>query len=52
VGKDDFLLEPNKKFVSWLEAQHVPHTWTISDGGHQWPVWRKYLGEFLPLLFR
>jgi enterochelin esterase family protein len=52
VGKNDFLLEQNKKFVGWLEAQHIPHTWTITEGAHEWPVWRRYLGEFLPLLFR
>ena len=52
VGKDDFLLEPNKKFVAWLDTHHVAHTWQISEGGHTWFVWRRNFAEFLPLLFR
>lgn len=52
VGRDDFLLEQNQTFIGWLEANRVPHVWKLTDGGHEWPVWRRYLGEFLPLLFR
>jgi enterochelin esterase-like enzyme len=52
VGRDDFLLESNQKFVAWLDAHHVAHTWQVSDGGHTWFVWRRNLAEFLPLLFR
>jgi enterochelin esterase family protein len=52
IGRDDFLLAQNKAFVGWLEAKQIPHTWNVTAGGHEWPVWRKYLGDFLPLLFR
>lgn len=52
IGKNDFLLEQNKTFVGWLETKQIPHTWQLTDGAHEWPVWRRYLGEFLPLLFR
>jgi enterochelin esterase-like enzyme len=52
VGKDDFLVEQNKTFVAWLEARQIPHTWNVTDGAHSWFVWRRYLAEFLPLIFR
>lgn len=52
IGKDDFLLEQNQTFIGWLESNHVPHVWKLTDGGHEWLVWRRYLGEFFPLLFR
>jgi enterochelin esterase family protein len=52
VGKDDSLLERNQKFHAWLESRHVPHEWHVTDGGHEWPVWRGYLAEFLERIFR
>jgi enterochelin esterase-like enzyme len=52
VGRKDFLLGPNEKFHAWLQEHHVRHGWMLSDGGHEWPVWRRYLGTFLPLLFK
>jgi enterochelin esterase family protein len=51
-GKSDFLLKRNEAFVAWLEEKKIDHTWRLSEGGHSWPVWRLYLSEFLPLLFR
>jgi enterochelin esterase family protein len=52
LGKDDFLLEENTKFHAWLDEKHVPHEWHVTDGGHEWPVWRGYLEEFLEKIFR
>jgi len=52
VGKDDFLLERNTKFHAWLEEKHVPHEWHVTEGAHEWPVWRGYLAEFLQKIFR
>jgi enterochelin esterase family protein len=52
VGKKDFLLGPNEKFDAWLRSKGIPHGWLVSEGGHEWPVWRQYLGTYLPLLFK
>jgi enterochelin esterase-like enzyme len=52
IGKDDFLLERNERFHQLLEAKGIRHTYKITDGNHSWPVWRKYLAEFAPLLFQ
>jgi enterochelin esterase-like enzyme len=51
-GKDDFLIERNQAFDAWLAEKGIDHTYRLTEGGHDWTVWRKYLAEFLPLLFQ
>jgi enterochelin esterase-like enzyme len=51
-GIEDSLLERNETFVAWLKEQSMQHTWHLTEGGHEWRVWRRYLTELLPLLFR
>jgi enterochelin esterase family protein len=51
-GKKDFLLEENQKFIDLLKTKGINHTVQITDGEHQWRVWRRYLNEFAPLLFK
>ena len=51
-GEDDFLLPRNKTFVQWLKKRNVAHDFAVTEGGHDWSVWRKYLAEFLRLLFK
>ena len=29
----------------------IRHEFQVTEGGHSWPVWRRYLAEFVPLLF-
>ncbi len=50
-GKDDRLIEPNRKFVEWLNAKKVKNTFVESPGAHTWPVWRRYLVEFSKQIF-
>jgi enterochelin esterase-like enzyme len=52
IGKDDFLLQRNKDFTALLDKQGVRYEWHLTDGGHAWPVWRGYLADFAPLLFK
>jgi len=49
-GKDDRLVEPNKKFVEWLNSKQIHNTWVETPGAHTWLVWRRYLGDFSQLL--
>jgi enterochelin esterase family protein len=49
-GKDDRLVEANRKFVEWLKSRGIRHTWQETAGAHTWPVWRRYLAEFARLL--
>lgn len=51
-GRDDFLLKDNQTLDAMLTAQQVHHTFVVSPGTHAWPVWRRYLAEFVPQLFR
>ncbi len=52
VGKADFLLARNRDFVKALDELKIRHTFQESEGSHAWGVWRGYLAEFLPLVFR
>jgi len=50
-GRKDFLFDRNQQFRRALDAQGVKYTAHITDGGHEWRLWRRYLNEILPLLF-
>lgn len=52
IGVDDFLYGLNKDFRADLDADGIPYIYYESDGGHEWKNWRKYLHQFLPLLFK
>ncbi len=52
IGKEDFLLEQNRSFVAWLKESGIKHHYLETEGAHSWSVWRRYLPEFLPLLFK
>lgn len=51
-GKDDFLLQRNKNFISLLDSCHIKYEWHLTEGAHTWPVWRNYLVDLAPKLFR
>ena len=51
-GKDDFLLSENEKLTALLKEKTVNYEWHLTEGDHSWPVWREYLAEFVPRLFR
>jgi enterochelin esterase-like enzyme len=50
-GKDDRLVDNAKDLSSVLTKREIRHELRITEGNHSWPVWRKYLADFLPLLF-
>ena len=45
------LLKANQQFDELLGSKGVNHTFRVTEGNHSWPVWRRYLAEFAPLLF-
>jgi len=51
-GKDDFLLSENERLTGLLKEKTITHEWHLTEGDHSWPVWRGYLAEFAPRLFR
>lgn len=52
IGTGDFLLEHNRSFAGWLKESGIQHHYAETDGAHTWGVWRRYLAQFLPLLFK
>ena len=51
-GKKDFLFKGNNDFDSLLETKGIRRQYVVTEGDHSWPVWRRYLVEFTPMLFR
>ena len=51
-GKDDTLIQANRKFRAWLDTKAVHHTDVETPGMHTWMVWRRNLSVFAPMLFR
>jgi enterochelin esterase family protein len=51
-GTEDFLIGSHRKFDQWLKSKGVRFELTETPGAHTWMVWRRYLTDFAPLLFR
>jgi enterochelin esterase-like enzyme len=51
-GHDDHLYQGNKRFCAWLDDKDVRYTWVEMPGEHSYRVWRPFLAEFIPLLFK
>lgn len=52
-GKDDRpKLKQNQDFVALLNRKGLKFHWQLTEGDHSWPIWRGYLVDFLPLIFR
>jgi enterochelin esterase-like enzyme len=54
AGGDDFetLLKINRDFDQRLKAAGIRHEYVETGGMHMWSVWRQYLADFMPRLFR
>lgn len=51
-GTEDGLIASNRQFSAWLKNKGVQHTWVETPGMHHFVLWRRYLAEFIPLLFK
>ncbi len=51
-GKSDFLFQRNEEVHAAFEKAGIRHEYVVSDGDHSWPVWRNYLSQLAPKLFR
>jgi enterochelin esterase-like enzyme len=53
IGKDDALvMASNKALEETLTKTGIKHTYRVTEGRHEWVVWRHHLREVAPLLFR
>ncbi len=51
-GQQDSIFSRSKNLSELLTKYQVKHTFHPIDGVHNYTVWRKYLAEYAPLLFR
>jgi enterochelin esterase-like enzyme len=53
VGKDDTLTGPGDRALNeaFVKAK-INHTWKLTEGRHEWTVWRNHLNEIAPLMFK
>lgn len=51
-GRQDSLFPRSKNLADLLEQRQVKHVFREIDGVHNYTVWRKFLAEYAPLLFR
>ncbi len=53
VGKDDTLVgSRSEELVNLLDEKGINHIYRVTEGRHEWTVWRYHLNEVAPLLFR
>ncbi len=52
IGKNDYLLPEQKKYEAVLEQHGINRQFHITEGEHSWNVWRGYLADLLPVLFK
>jgi enterochelin esterase family protein len=50
-GTDDRLIENARGLAAALDQRGIRHEFHATEGNHSWPVWRRYLAQFVPLLF-
>lgn len=50
-GTEDFLIENNRQFHSFLQDIDVPHTYFESKGSHDMDFWNEYTEKFVELMF-
>ncbi len=52
-GKDDGLASGGSKALDdLLTSKGINHTYRLTEGRHEWTVWRYHLNEFAQLLFK
>jgi len=50
-GSSDGLVRNNRQLDEALAKNGITHEFHETDGNHSWPVWRRYLVDFLPRVF-
>ena len=51
-GKEDAALKGARTLHQALEQAGIEHTFLETEGAHHWRVWRRYLRDLAPLLFK
>ena len=45
-------MENARQLDDLLKQKNIRHVFLETEGNHSWPVWRRYLAQFAPLLFQ
>ena len=51
-GKDDAAMKGAMALHEALGKAGIKHTFLETEGAHHWRVWRRYLRDLAPLLFK
>jgi len=51
-GTEDFLFESVEYMTKYLDGMDFEYEYLETGGGHTWDIWRLYLTEFVPMIFR
>src|SRR5205814_1934901 len=51
-GRDDFAFAGASALSQTLKQVGIKHTFVESEGAHHWRVWRRYLRDIAPSLFK
>ena len=51
-GKEDAAMKGAQTLHAALEKAGIEHTFLQTEGAHHWRVWRRYLRDLAPLLFK
>jgi enterochelin esterase family protein len=51
-GKEDAAMKGAKTLHDALQKAGIEHTFLETEGAHHWRVWRRYLRDLAPLLFK
>lgn len=52
MGRSDFLYSTVAPTRALFARYGIAAVYNETDGGHEWPNWRRYLADFAPRLFR
>lgn len=52
VGDTDFLYDRTLAFSQTVKQSGLPTSYHEAVGGHYWFIWRKFLSEYSPMLFK
>ena len=52
AGTEDFALNGTKTIDEVLTKNGIRHSFKVTEGRHEWRLWRPHLYEFAQLLFR
>lgn len=52
VGRDDFARNGSEALSTSLKNAGINHTFLLTEGRHEWVIWRHYLNAVAPQLFK